>query len=70
MREFPYYDAAKQTLRGDAMLAALAEVPANDVVVLHACCHNPSGVDVPAALWPAIAELALRRGFLPFIDMA
>ena len=70
MREFPYYDAAKQTLRGDAMLAALAEVPANDVVVLHACCHNPSGVDVPAELWPAIAELALRRGFLPFIDMA
>ncbi|MCC6560092.1 MAG: aspartate/tyrosine/aromatic aminotransferase [Xanthomonadales bacterium] len=70
MREFPYYDAANQTLRGDAMLAALAEVPANDVVVLHACCHNPSGVDVPAELWPAIADLAQKRGFLPFIDMA
>ena len=70
LREYPYYDPVTQGLRADAMLEALAEVPAGDVVLLHACCHNPSGVDIPADLWPGIAELAERQGFLPLIDMA
>jgi aspartate aminotransferase len=70
VREYAYYDGATQSLRADAMLAALAEVPAHDVVLLHACCHNPSGVDLEPAHWAAVAELAEKRGFLCFVDMA
>jgi len=70
VREYAYYDAATQSLRAEAMLEDLAKVPANDVVLLHACCHNPSGVDLEHAHWLAIAELAHRQGFLCFVDMA
>jgi len=70
VREYAYYDAATQSLRAEAMLDALAQVPANDVVLLHACCHNPSGVDLAPAHWQAVAELAEKRGFLCFVDMA
>jgi len=70
LRDYPYYDAPTQSLRTDAMLASLAQVPAGDVVLLHACCHNPSGVDIPAGLWPEIAALAQRQGFVPLLDMA
>lgn len=70
LRDYPYYDAQTQSLRTDAMLASLAQVPAGDVVLLHACCHNPSGVDIPAGLWPEIAALAQRQGFVPLLDMA
>lgn len=70
VREYPYYDAATQSLRADAMLAAVAEVPAGDVLLLHACCHNPSGVDLEPQHWEAVAQLAERQGFLCFVDMA
>ena len=70
LREYPYYDPQTQSLRADALLAALAQVPGGDVVLLHACCHNPSGVDIPAGLWPEIAALAQRQGFVPLLDMA
>src|SRR5690606_9270069 len=68
--EYPYYDAASQSLRADAMLQALERVPAGDVVLLHACCHNPSGVDLEPQHWEAVAALAEKRGFLCFVDMA
>lgn len=70
IKTFPYYDRDHQALRADALLATLDTVPAGDVVLLHACCHNPSGVDLPAAIWPEVAIRAERRGFMPFIDMA
>lgn len=70
VREYPYYDPASSGLRADALLEALAQVPAGDVVLLHASCHNPSGVDIPAELWPRIAALASRQGWLPLVDMA
>lgn len=70
VREYPYYDPQTQSLRADAMLAALAEVPFGDVVLLHACCHNPSGVDLEPQHWRAVAELAAKQGFLCFVDMA
>lgn len=70
VRDYPYYDPERQGLRAEAMLDALAQVPADDVVLLHASCHNPSGVDLPAELWPCIAELAQRQGFIPLVDMA
>lgn len=70
VRDYPYFDAATSSLRADALLETLAQVPAGDVVLLHASCHNPSGVDIPAELWPQIAALASKQGWLPLVDMA
>jgi aspartate aminotransferase/aromatic-amino-acid transaminase len=52
------------------MCEALEAVPAGDIVLLHACCHNPSGVDLDAGQWKVVAEIASRRGWLPFLDFA
>ncbi len=52
------------------MLAALNEIPAGDVVVLHGCCHNPTGVDLSAEQWAAVAAVVEERGLLPLFDFA
>jgi aspartate/tyrosine/aromatic aminotransferase len=70
IRQYPWYDAPTRELDADAMLASLREVPAGDTVVLHACCHNPSGVDPEPGQWAAIAAAAAERGWLPFLDTA
>lgn len=67
---YPYYDHATNLLDFDAMMAALAQVPAGDAVLLHGCCHNPSGMDPDLDQWKAIATLARERGFLPLFDFA
>jgi len=67
---YPYYDADGKCLAFDAMTAALREVPAGDVVLFHACCHNPTGMDPDTAQWKVLAEIAAERGFLPFFDFA
>ncbi len=69
-RSYPYYDPATRGLDFPAMLAALRDVPAGDVVLLHACCHNPTGVDLAADQWAEVAAAAVDRGWLPFIDFA
>jgi aspartate/tyrosine/aromatic aminotransferase len=68
--EYPYYDPSTKGLNADAMVKALAQVPARDVVLLHACCHNPTGVDLSAAQWQAVADVAAARGWIPFVDFA
>jgi len=70
IKEYPYYDYSTHGLNIDAMLEALSQVPAGDVVLLHGCCHNPTGADLTPAHWDQIADLALERGFVPFIDIA
>ncbi|MFZ5654029.1 MAG: aromatic amino acid transaminase [Pseudomonadota bacterium] len=70
IRQYPYYDREHSALRFDAMLSALAEAGAGDVVLLHGCCHNPCGADLDGGQWRAVAELAEQRGFLPFVDLA
>lgn len=70
IREYPYYDRANSTLRFDAMMSALAEAARGEVVLLHGCCHNPCGADLDLEQWRAVADLAERRGFLPFVDLA
>lgn len=67
---YPYYDAANKCLDFDAMKAALAKIPAGDVVLLHGCCHNPSGMDPDAAQWAELAALTAERGILPLFDFA
>lgn len=70
IKVYPYYDAAHQALNVDAMLAALEKIPATDLVLLHGCCHNPCGVDLSPQHWDQVAEIAVRRGFTPFVDLA
>lgn len=70
IQSYPYYDAATQQVDVDAMCAALEKVPAGDVVLLHVCCHNPTGADLDAAGWLRVADVAAKAGWLPFFDFA
>ncbi len=70
LKTYPYYDADSHTIRFEAMLDALRAAPNGDVVLLHACCHNPSGLDPSEEQWRAIADVIVERELLPFIDMA
>ena len=67
---YPYYDEASGGLKFDAMLATIRDLPAKSVVLLHACCHNPTGVDLRDAQWAELIGVMKERGLLPFIDMA
>jgi len=67
---YPYYDQDGKALAFNDMLAALEQAAPTDVVLFHACCHNPTGMDPDAAQWRQLAELAQRKGFLPFFDFA
>ncbi|HWS75408.1 MAG TPA: amino acid aminotransferase [Quisquiliibacterium sp.] len=67
---YPYYDAATQGVNFDAMLACLNGLPENSIVVLHACCHNPTGVDLTADQWPRVVEAVKARGLIAFLDCA
>ena len=67
---YPYYDPATGGLQFDAMLATLRTLPPRSVVLLHACCHNPTGVDLTAAQWDALIPVLRERELLPYLDMA
>lgn len=70
LKPFPYYDTKNHVIKIDEMLAALRAAPAGDVVLLHACCHNPSGLDPSVEDWQAIADMVVERELIPFIDSA
>jgi aspartate aminotransferase len=70
LRPYPYYDPTNHSIKIDDMLAALRKVPAGDIVLLHACCHNPSGLDPSTEDWQAIADIIVERDLVPFVDMA
>jgi len=70
VKEYTYYDYSTKGLNEEGMFADLATVPAGDVVLVHACCHNPSGMDLTFAQWQRFAQLAKERGFTPLVDMA
>lgn len=67
---YPYFDAETSSLRFDDMMAVLARRGPGEVVLFHACCHNPCGVSPTPGQWEAITDLAAERGFTPMIDMA
>jgi len=67
---YPYYDAATHGLDFDGMLAALKALPAKTIVVLHACCHNPTGVDPSFEQWQQIAQAVKQADLVPFLDIA
>jgi aromatic-amino-acid transaminase len=67
---YPYYDAASQGLNFSGMLAGLSGLPAQTIVVLHACCHNPTGVDLSLEQWRQVVEVVKQGDLVPFLDIA
>lgn len=67
---YPYYDAANRGINFDGMLAALKAAPAGTIVVLHACCHNPTGYDITAGQWDQVIAAVKAGGLVPFLDLA
>ena len=67
---YTYYDAAKRGVDFDGMLAALNAAPAGTIIVLHACCHNPTGYDITAAQWDQVIAACKARNLTPFLDLA
>src|SRR5258706_16220571 len=70
VRNYPYYDPKTHGLDFAGMKNALNALPAGAIVVLHACCHNPTGVDLNAEQWADVLSIVQRRGFIPFLDLA
>ena len=70
VHSYPYYDTATGGLAFDAMCATLDSLPRRSVVLLHACCHNPTGVDLMRAQWDVLIPLLAKRGLLPYLDLA
>ena len=67
---YPYYDAPSHGIKFDAMISALKALPSGSIVVLHACCHNPTGVDLTDDQWTAVIDAVISNGLIPFVDIA
>jgi aromatic-amino-acid transaminase len=70
VNSYPYYDAPTHGINFDGMIAELQKMPAGSIAVLHACCHNPTGVDLSAQQWEKIIETVKARNLVPFLDIA
>jgi len=70
VRNYPYYDPKTKGLNFRGMLDGLNGLPAGAIVVLHACCHNPTGVDLTEPQWKEVLGVVQRRGLIPFLDLA
>ncbi len=68
--EYPYYDRDGRRIRFDATMAAIEAASAGDVVLLHGCCHNPTGADLDADQWAEVTRATAERGLIPFVDIA
>ncbi len=67
---YPYYNPKTRGANAEAMIAKLNSLPAGSVIVLHACCHNPTGADLTEAQWAEVVKACANRGLIPFLDMA
>ncbi|OGR15715.1 MAG: aromatic amino acid aminotransferase [Desulfobacterales bacterium GWB2_56_26] len=70
LAEYAYYNPATRAVDFEAMVKSLESIPAGDVVLLHACCHNPSGVDLSNDQWRKVAAIGKAKGWIPFLDFA
>lgn len=70
IQTYPYYDPTTKGLDYEAMREALKKVPADDIVLLHVCCHNPTGVDLSDEQWKDVGMIASAQGWIPFLDFA
>lgn len=70
LKTYPYYDADSKTVRFEEMLKTLASFAEGDMVLLHGCCHNPTGMDLDRKQWQQLASLISERRLVPFVDIA
>lgn len=70
VQTYTYYDAPTNGLNFEGMMASLRAMPDQTIVVLHACCHNPTGVDLSAEQWTKVVELCKQKSLVPFLDLA
>ncbi len=70
VQTYPYFEAETNSVAFDRMMAALETIPTGDVLLLHACCHNPTGADLSPQQWQAVAAVCAERGILPLLDFA
>ncbi|PIE45405.1 MAG: aromatic amino acid aminotransferase [Gammaproteobacteria bacterium] len=70
VKKYPYFDQSTRMVDEAKVIDALSKMGENDIVLLHGCCHNPTGSDLSPKAWDKIAELAVNNGFLPFLDLA
>ncbi|MEM7710485.1 MAG: aminotransferase class I/II-fold pyridoxal phosphate-dependent enzyme, partial [Pseudomonadota bacterium] len=70
VKDYRYFDATTGTVDFDGMVDDLRGAAAGDVVMLHGCCHNPTGANLTAEQWDAVADLCIERGLIPFVDIA
>ena len=70
INDYPYYNPDTKGVDFDGMIAALKNVPAGDIVLMHVCCHNPTGVDLIGDQWDRVVETAKAKGWTPFLDFA
>ncbi|PZQ97885.1 MAG: aromatic amino acid aminotransferase [Cereibacter sphaeroides] len=70
MASYRYFDAETRGVDFDGLMADLVQVKAGDVVLLHGCCHNPTGANLNLTEWAAVADVLVARGAIPFIDLA
>src|SRR5690606_36384995 len=70
VENYPYYDAATRGVNFAGMKAKLDALQPGSIVVLHACCHNPTGADLSDAQWDEVVAVCRERGLVPFLDMA
>ena len=70
IRDYRYYDKASHGLDWDGLIADLSQAEAGDVVLLHGCCHNPTGIDPTPEQWETLAKMSAEKGWLPLFDFA
>lgn len=70
LKNYPYYDAETKGVKFDAMISALKKIPEGDTVLLHGCCHNPTGADLTEQQWSEVVTVLDNRNLLPFFDVA
>ena len=70
IRHYRYFNSASSNVDFAAMMEDLSEIGAQDVLMLHGCCHNPTGANLDAEQWAAVTDLVLEKGAIPFIDIA
>ncbi len=70
VNNYPYYDTTTKGVNFDGMLSSLKSMPAGSIVLLHACCHNPTGADLTDQQWAQVIHVVTERGLVPFLDMA
>ncbi len=70
LKSYPYYDAEKNNICFEEMLETLNRVPGGDLVLLHGCCHNPTGMDLNRDQWQAVTDVVVERDLIPYIDIA